>query len=240
MQYYKGQLPSLANARANAASLQNAGRLRVVGGRGSSGFGSSIVISTARPPENEVTYQGYQGNWPESAGPLIGAFQFVGVEFTNETPTVGEPVIPQLIRYRRVNWTGSGQTVGITLAAATGKYELIPVKLRGLAPLWIEEGIQLKEGERVGSATGQGDGIWDQLGPVTLIRELEFSDYLDAREGFELWLVHIHGNRGDMLGVSCEDNPITLFHTAHTILWAHDLFVLTSSGPGVVTVTNRP
>jgi len=222
-----------------------AASVRVSGGRGvGAGLGQSLSIPLQKIMQSGTIVMAYQGSWPN---PVVGgkeqfvqAFQYVSVTCEPENDNVQfNPTDASITRYWRTGYTGSGAALGITLESARGRYHAIPVKLMGMAFLWVESDENLKPGERVGSQTavqGVGNAIYDHLGPSVLVRKLDYEDPLE--ENRELWLVRHTCLRGDCIMVY---KPSTgKWRIAKTVLFDYDLFELSrTSDPCEVVVSVR-
>jgi len=246
MPIHKGEHLRAETVNAIERGVQAAGQFRVVGGRGSGGAGgANLHIPAVATEQCGTVLQGYQGNWPTSAGALISAFQFVAVEFPpyNADPDILRQSQP-LVRYRRTNWTGSGNTLGITLRSATDKWDLLPIKIKGIAPLLImtttfPAGLPMVSGDRVGCATGVGDGYYDRQGPATLLKELIPEPPQTLPAGKALWLVMLHAERGDTVGFTHDFTyPAagSASRVPKTVLFATAKFSLTETDPMVIKV----
>ena len=222
-------------ALASKQSVERASAARVSGARGVSGAGGlSLSIPLQKMRQSGTVVLGYQGSWPNpvvlGVEQFIGFARFVSVTTDPENDNTQFPLADStLSRYWRTSYAGSGSSLGITLEAATGKYRAIPIKLAGLAFLWVEAHGYIKPGNRVGSQTGDGDGHWDDLGPALLIRRLDVEDPLE--EDRELWVVRLTSQRGDSLVVNKD-----MIRVAKTILFDADTFVLTYPNAGEVHV----
>jgi len=236
-------LASNKSVKAAQQAAERASELRVSGARsvgGASGQSLSIMMPAVR--QSGTIILAYQGSWPNpvDAGveQFVGAFQYVCVstdpEGNNAQFALSDPTIT---RYWRTGYLGSGAALGITIEAAKGRYNAIPVKLMGLAFLWVEPNALIKPGERVGSQTavqGVGNAVYDHLGPSLLIRRLVHDDPLE--EGRELWLVRHTCLRGDSLLIEDDGDPIRI---AKTVLFDYDTYVLTYPNPGEVHIEVR-
>ena len=227
-------------------TADRASAIRVTGGRGMGGAGGeSVSIMMPRVRQSGTIILAYQGSWPnpivDEKEQFVGAFQYVCVATDPENKNVQYDLHDTtMTRYWRTGYLGSGAALGITIEAASGKYQAIPIKLMGMAFLWVEPDALVKPGERVGSQTavqGVGNAIYDNLGPSLLIRRIAHDDPLE--EGRELWLVRHTCLRGDSILVS---KPTTgELRIVKTVLFDYDTFELgRTADPCEVEVDLRP
>ncbi len=226
-------------------TADRASDLRVSGGRGMSGAsGQSLSLLYPTVRQSGTIILAYQGSWPNPVDDA-GQEQFVG--FAQYVCISTDPLNdnaqfnlhdPTITRYWRTGYLGSGAALGITIEAASGKYQAIPIKLMGMAFLWVEPDELIKPGERVGSQTavqGVGNAMYDHLGPSLLVRRLEIDDPLE--EGRELWLVRHTCLRGDC--VMIEKSSTGELRIAKTVLFDHATYELTNPDPGEIDVDLR-
>ena len=206
--------------------------------------GQSLTVMLPLIEQSGTVVLAYQGSWPnpvDGAGheQFVGAFQYVCVATDPENSNVQFDLNdPTSTRYWRTGYTGSGQALGITIEAATGKYRAIRIKLLGMAFLWVEPDELLKPGERVGSQTavqGVGNAIYDYLGSSLLIRRIVHDDPLE--ENRELWLVrHTCLRGGDIM---IQKSSTGVIGMAKTVLFDYDTYELTNPEPGEIDVDIR-